>query len=442
MSYSRVRTKGAIVPTALTYRKIHGDCATTAWWTAAAVNIGVGDFSTMTDLVVPGFRRRQQIGETFFNPMSSSRVRYYGDGNGPASQTVNVQCAATGSKELTEYNGNWFARNLPGAVSADGIYRISLNPLIPGDDVEDYVREISTEAQNQRGRADANLFETLAEFNSTLAMLGPLIGRLNDRVLKLESDLRRYHGSAVAVQEIAGAWLTGRYGVKPLVKDIFHVLENLAAANVHKRITSRAKGEISSTSLETISATLNYCQYTYSRKTTETYTVRAMCLDDVYLTAVNQLGFTFKGLVTLPWELLTLSFVADWIANLGSFIGSLVPSPGWNALGSCVTVRRVLTQEYAANGDSVCIFPSSMILTRPMSGSYFAEWEDKYRSGLPSPALVIRNSFKFENPVRFADALALAAGRLMFISKKAKIPPREIRRKTGRTLPDHLWSHQ
>jgi hypothetical protein len=136
-----------------------------------------------------------------------------------------------------------------------------------------------------------------------------------------------------------------------------------------------------------------------------------MSLDEYDLTLADQLGLDFKSLVTLPWELIPYSFVVDWFLNIGDFIGSLTPSPGYTQLGSCFVVEREQTTSYTALGTEV---PSlSYDVLRPVSGTVYRyrKSKNRYRMG-DSGSIVIKNDFKLTNLIRALDAVALLQQKL------------------------------
>jgi hypothetical protein len=134
-----------------------------------------------------------------------------------------------------------------------------------------------------------------------------------------------------------------------------------------------------------------------------------MALDEVDLSFLGNLGFPLKGLITLPWELQSYSFVADWFANIGDYIGSLAPSVGYNMLGSCMVEHRVTVNTYTSTG--VNKTNGTWTLDAPITGTFSIVREETTRRPLAARGLVIKNDFKLDEFTRSADAFALLASR-------------------------------
>jgi hypothetical protein len=144
--------------------------------------------------------------------------------------------------------------------------------------------------------------------------------------------------------------------------------------------------------------------------TTDEVTVRARTLDEVDFSVANNIGFSVKGLTSLPWELVPYSFVADWFVNVGDYIRALTPVPGLKLLDDSLTIERVVKTIYSAGPTS--LLNNDYSITRPVSGSISSTLKTKTRSRLGAPKLVVRSDFRFDKALRIADGLALAAQRL------------------------------
>lgn len=183
-----------------------------------------------------------------------------------------------------------------------------------------------------------------------------------------------------------------------------------------QRVKTRAKNRIlRSRSFSSYNRSGNI-DYFWTRFDQEMIDISAFSIDDIEVSLANLLGFTTKGFVTLPWELTRLSFVADWLANVGHFIGAISPAPGWNQLGSSLTVRRDSTSRYIAT-NSVPWNNDYSVIT-PWSGSYMVRQLTISRSLNPTPSLVINADFGFDRSTRVADSLALLSQQLLRVFRR------------------------
>jgi hypothetical protein len=218
----------------------------------------------------------------------------------------------------------------------------------------------------------------------------------------------------------AGAWLISRYGLLPVLKDIQSLRMQLSSSlDQAERHTARGNAVIGRSSTTSLSQSVTHVNQNGSVLTTDEVTVRAMSLDEWQLTMADHFGLGSKDLITLPWELLTLSFVADWFVNIGDFVGALVPLPGVNQKGCCIVTKRVRSLTCTISDYSpVGIASVSSKATLSKTGTHT---ETSRSPGLRAPTLVRLNRSKIDpgldkNVVRIVDASALVAQRLTAVS--------------------------
>jgi len=132
-----------------------------------------------------------------------------------------------------------------------------------------------------------------------------------------------------------------------------------------------------------------------------------MTIDEFVVSVSYRLGFTAKQIVTLPWELVPYSFVIDWFANVGDFLGAMADfALSEKALGSCVVGRWDIQESY----NLLTTVSSNPYYTfdRIPYGSIVAKAILKARSpGLSGPGLVVKSNFRLDEAIRIADALSL-----------------------------------
>lgn len=405
--YTRIREKNefqvSLNGTEFTY---HGSCGantpTPNGWSYSTT----GSFTTMTDTVTPGFRKMASQGLVLMSPMKRHFLQVLDNGgSGWHLTTVANTCTSPLHKGEDYWKGSasqWFLRTTD--------FRGYAIPWVPPRSNDSRMRSIMTEVatavHNARGRSDANLFETLAEMDQTLGMLDKPIQRAKTWVRSADRAIASGRFGKHLTLACTNAWLAYRYGINPIMKDIQAITEGLKKERKLQRVTTRAKAGFEQSWTDDVAMSKSIFDYVLRYETGIAVTVRGMSLDDVELSLLDNLGFTFKGLVTLPWELVTASFVADWFINVGDVLGSVVPSPGWTQLGSCMTVTT----------GSICDIsmpsvtnksPSVYTLTSSPSLSVRVQSIIKERFALPAAGLVVRGDFRLDRFTRAADAMSL-----------------------------------
>jgi hypothetical protein len=212
-----------------------------------------------------------------------------------------------------------------------------------------------------------------------------------------------------------------RYGITPLMKDIKNILESLDKEGGKKEVKSRAKDQIHSHGVVT-GTTVNpgYASVAWVNQVDDACTIRGMSLDEGHVSFANNLGFTLKGLLILPVQLTSYSFVADWFVNLSSYIQATLPTFGWKHLGNSLTTTRVTANGYTL-GNLTNLAAGTYTHTVPPQGTCGIIRVTKIRTPLTPPAFVSKSDFKFEKFTRVADAVALVANRLVKVNHLVRV---------------------
>jgi hypothetical protein len=410
-SHSRTRSRGALAATHTDQEEsLYFGCSNTSWAPTSYSYIAYGgDFEGESDVVIHGFKKRVAAGELFFNPRTYSRNQYGGAGIGYHLVSVSVP-GCSSPLHYTEYrlNGNGILPFIP-KEQIEGKLVPRAQTIVSQSTLRDLKSEVATEMLNKRGRSDSNLYESLAELDKTVGMFERPISRISRTLNRAAQAKREGKFLGYTVDGVSNLWLAYRYGIVPALNDIQGIVDGLKEKTEKRRATTRAKKgfEVS----KTIGGTgvLSILTMTYQVKVTESYTVRAMSLDEFSTSLWENIGFTQKGLITVPWELVKYSFVADWFVNIGDFIGAIVPAFGYHNLGSAMTVIHGLYNQYQSVS-TVCTNSGYTLLVQP-SGSYTISRLEKFRGSVPFPDIVIKNDFRFDKWKRVADALSLLAQR-------------------------------
>jgi hypothetical protein len=393
-------------------------CGVTPVWSQfySAVNTAfVGSMADMRDEVVPGFHRLSKDGRVFMNPMSMQKATISpGTGSSASSvMAISPDCASPYSYNRQyrilqdgDLTSGRFQSGFGFSTWSDGTLK-SPNSLIAADDVASAILEASTCCLNKRGRSKSNLWETLAELDKSSAMLSQSLTQTNQFMGKNRKLLTR-------AKATSNAYLLFRYGLKPLISDVEAAVEGVKKAVSRVRETSRCSVGLSASpsTFTTTGSLLGTWNFTKRYTTSESLEVRIMSLDEYDSSFGFNLGLSGKGLMTLPWELMPYSFVLDWFANIGDFIGALVPAIGFNQLGSCTVLKRKLQIAYVEE-DFLSAQSSLAAVSRPQPGSCLYTYESTIRNpGIVAPGLVIKSDFRFANLTRAGDAIALLMQKL------------------------------
>jgi hypothetical protein len=344
--------------------------------------------------------------------MSKTLKQYSLDNPGNGDITFSSVATTCGAPPL-HYEGklaSTFCVNTVFGLADCSTQTLPCTTIIPDSDINSLITEVSTSVLAKRGRADNNLFESVAEYRQTADLLLKPQKTLNDFLDTFSSrisKLRRLKGAA-------SAWLAYRYGIRPFISDVSGIIDGLGKNIGKRRVTYRSSGRISRSSTSVVTGIpLGIFGFSFSKQNTDSVSVRAMSLDEYVADLTSNVGFTTKDLITVPWELVPYSFVADWFANVGDVINALAPAPGYEQLGSCYVLEREFGNVWTCNNTSMSN-PGYVWTGGSGSGVQFSS-RFKTRSRvatLPSPGLIIKNDFRFDKFTRVADGLSLISQKL------------------------------
>lgn len=401
----------------------------------------VGNSRTMTDEIVPSFKRRVASGEVFFNRMTANEVTLNpAILGGPTVFTGNgFQCSGANRYQSVYEFGTAYPLDGHGALFQPVAGTWSPSPLLSNGEIENAIDEASTRCHSVRGDPPVDFWESIAERKQSYAMLASYLdtskqianGLYADVNSNRQSPFRSFvRGTSKVTAGAAGAWLISRYGLLPLLKDIQALRKQIEAKRDEaERHTARGKAVVERFVNTPFSVTQGGGHIVKNGNVlyTDVLDVRATSLDEWKLSLADHFGLSPRGLVTLPYELLTLSFVADWYVNIGEWLKALVPRPAVNQLGSCISYTR--TRSITCN---VTGYTGAGIAVVSSSGSMSKTGVrvEKVRfPGLRAPTLVVLNRNRNDpvlekNHLRAVDTAALVGQRLAKVSSilLAKFP--------------------
>jgi len=362
----------------------------------------VGTIEIMDDVVTPNFKARQAKGEMLFNPMRHQRLTSSLDlaGDGPAWRQLSPSCNPTGLPGDEVYGtGRWEGPMLANLLTGGNQPLPAPSGIISDDDIRRLEIEISTAVIAARGMSSQNLWEDAVEFKKTVALFsGP--------IRYLHSFFRK-NGKAMALMGPAEAWLAYRYGVRPFVEDVSTVINGLDMPVGIRRDTTRKSETIREQSVSTVSVGDSAAGHLVSCLTTDNVTVRGMSIDEHASKLRDNIGFSTKGLLTVPWDLIPFSFVLDWFVSVGDYLKAFAPTPGYKTIGGCVTTTREISSLWTPFKTELTPALAGNILTAPLTGACSATNWVKLRAPLSAPGIVFRSNFRFSSLTRVADSIAL-----------------------------------
>lgn len=430
MDYARTRSKGGF-PITLVYATQDVD------WTDCSnpaprhysypFACSLGEQTSFTDYVTPGFHRKVAKGQVFFKPMfketiirSSLGTSHYTTVTGPwCSPAKNMTYQQDGPTMIC----SWLIGSLkegPDAVP------YSWGNGISDADWSSLTGEVITKCMANRQAGSANFTESLAEIDKTWSMIvDPLVnvrkfvrgfsagpGKMKRRVVKGETF------TSFASSE----YLRFRYGVTPLMNDVKAALK--ATRTVYdvapKRYTARANAQMTGTSTKNLTYTFGHAAGNARLVNAWTHKVSANWLDEYRRTPWTELGLTFHNVVGVSWELTHFSFVVDWFVNVGDLIYANVPRVGVVALGGSVTHFDDTKNLVEATSTNAAITPN-ISFTGSTSDTAVYQRIQKYRkNNTGDTKLVVKADFRLDNWTRASDAVALVLQQLSRIDFKLR----------------------
>lgn len=302
-----------------------------------------GKTEAMTDVVTPRFSSRKNAGELINSPMERTVYTFSGAKLFPSSwiwvrTSGTWQQSANIGFEVSDPIGFRFGRlafptsKLPG-------WNVSL------------AGQALASARSSASAPTAQLLVTLGEARETFALLQGAVNTLLKRTEPFRVLRRRYEKGQLTYKdflvEFANLNLLIRYGVMPLVYDIQGYVKTLSEPTKPDRRTSRAVTRDSGSEqwTETVASSMvGAISLSHDLAWTREYraTVLFESVDDLQA----RLGLRPADVPTALWELTKFSFVADWFANIGDYVGSLTLAGRSTVVLQCVV--ESLTAQYTA----------------------------------------------------------------------------------------------
>lgn len=297
---------------------------------------------SMSDVVVPNFRKAVARGEIFNNPMGRYAYDYHCT---PGQLTYSHRTNSYGCSPARWYTS--------GVAFRTGLWkpiRYDSDLFLPEPDVNlQTLQDLAvTDAYASISDTELLAYATLAESKEGLASLKSIFRR----TVKILTYMRKLNLKALARElkpkELSDRWMEARYALRPLVYDAVGLTRAIYEPLAPPRQTFRGFYNTSvedekTTHFSIIAGGNFYHQYDAVSRVTLDIDIRAGVL-----TVVKDLGrlakFGYSDLVETAWELVPASFVWDWFFNVGKVLSAWTPDFGFQKLASWVTVEKTLTQ--------------------------------------------------------------------------------------------------
>lgn len=377
MTTSRTRTFGTGFQQ-LTGNSVVKLCNGTQTSTTYYTNIWTGESTTVKDTVTPNFRKRSAAGEVIINDFDRETTIKVGS-VGSWQWTWTPSCTGTGTKSqsnsgtrgmfdasmLLPEDPDWSLDALPLRVLAGTRAMANVVPpdvqanvdlfeirktirmvRRPLEGVAKLFRDIEKSKKFQAFKRKREIQARVAERRQEVRVKrAGRRGITNPNLIRKGRTLKplaERPGVATAYADfVTSEWLKLRYGVVPLLSSIGGALDVLREPKVSPRYTARGVAKAAQRSVESTTNITSdfYFTGTLYRKTVVDREVRAGVIYQHVFTVHDRLGQTVEQIPATLWELTTLSFVVDWVLNVGDYLQAVVPKANTQILGSWTTYR-------------------------------------------------------------------------------------------------------
>lgn len=260
------------------------------------------------------------------------------------------------------------------------------------------VTDVAADAES--GVLDA--LTTLAELPETVKYLVDVATNMAEackatrrREIEIKKLAKRKAWTAVQLAEaLASLWLQFRYAIMPnvyTIADIQNTLDNLRRVFAEYKDRSTHQFEMPRIDGLTFNGTVELTERCFIKRSYDAQDV----IDQL-------LGVLKANPLTTAVELITLSFVWEWLINLGSFLTALTGSKPYAEQGAQYSWRLSASGTYSNDEGEVI----------------FSIRSEQYVRRVISPSAYLGLKFRIDmNWMRYLDAIALSSGPLLKVIK-------------------------
>lgn len=223
---------------------------------------------------------------------------------------------------LLEGASGSYARYGKTSVTIQGPQSVVLaTPALPGNWIGDtYNTALSRLYGEIRGQVDLSLM--VAETPENVRFMRN-VGKMVRKIIDTRDLLkgRWIKGWQHPTNAAGSAWLAWQYAIKPTVQDVYAAAEQLhARTSSMTRVMKTAKAHASVRTSTLLAGPGTYLSVTRDAS----YRVKAEVLFEISNSTIQSCGdWSSLNPASIAWELLPLSFVADWAYNVGGYIRNL-----------------------------------------------------------------------------------------------------------------------
>lgn len=309
------------------------------------------DYTVMTDVVTPNFRRRIKAGELILNPMSWSRVAFEA-ADGTSFYGVNT----TGSPScyIDTVIGSGSANY--GKLMLDGGHGPNcplLEPIVDSDEQT---------ILNAVAAVDPTAFNVMED----VLQLRQFAESIAHPISSMRDIAKQYANARTRAKAVASAWAKYRFELLPLLGTAEALIRTALgpAKRLEKGVRLRATALTSGSDRQNGNCWSLSEQAYWAYNNHRVVRKRAVVfytLSRAHSGLGQNLGTRFKDLPTGLWNTVTLSFMLDRLINISTFITAIsnLCDPDIHVEGGCLTVW-----DYT--------YTSSQLLRRSNSAGYLA----------------------------------------------------------------------
>lgn len=293
----------------------------------------------MLDWIVSNYVNRKKQGEIIASPCTKTKASLGGTAASVTQCSSYLRLAETRTVNPPDMpmvrTGTHYCGTRPATLYLGEPFAVNTFSLIPDDcNIEQMEQLAVTRAHARIDTSDAAAIVTAGELKESIDFLVDS----GLRLIKIYKAVRTFNLKALAKQlsptELTSRYLEFRYAIRPLISEIDTYAQAFINTSKSKRYTYRAKEEYSSIKIgpEYLTYQDGY-GYVYAREELiRTVTVLAGVLCSLDVSKLDKWGFTKP--IDAAYDLLPLSFIADWFFNIGQTIASFTPEAGIKQLTS------------------------------------------------------------------------------------------------------------
>lgn len=285
--------------------------------------------------------------------VTSERDGYFVPGTFRANPCIMREMRASATQGYAESNKwwvGWYYR-----LTGHFWYQCcQVNPSFEMSELDEYnTNEASlaiVKTQAKLREAEWNAFVALGELKETIELLRNPLKCLRDSLQNFLNNKGRFRRTVFVGDTLTGSWMTYRYAIVPLISDV------IAAAKLLKKKLEQIEGMQRISGGQRVDLPkIGSCSYTdgnsgftwqmaydrqmYRLTVHHVYFERMLMSTNEFL--ARALGFDLPSLATNLWELVTRSFVIDWVFAVGDWLAAITPDPKLVYLGNCTSQKIV-----------------------------------------------------------------------------------------------------